>query len=293
MNKHFLVTVSDDYEHLTGVEFICSFFKKLSVHQITLLHICRLDANDMNKALMEMWEDPEVKVEGRLTVGARKALQKATALLSQSKMSVDQMITKTCAERFGKIKDILNEGNQGLYDALILGKRASYALQWMFERAADETAQAIIKDKALTTPLWICPAPEAGRKNVLVCVDGSDESLRAVDHTGYILARQDQHAITLLHVENGAGLDSEQIFARSVQALANHGIYDERISRETIWGLNIAGTVKSYAEKQGFAAIAVGLHGVEQGFMKRINLAGGTTSSLIESAEKVSIWCCP
>jgi hypothetical protein len=293
VNKHFLVTVSDDYEHLTGVEFICSFFKKLSEHRITLLHICRLDANDMNKALMEMWEDPEGKVEERLTVGAKKALQKATDLLSQSKMSVDQMITKTCAERFGKIRDILNEGNQGLYDALILGKRASYALQWMFERAADETAQAIIKDRLLTTPLWICPAPEAGRKNVLVCVDGSAESLRAVDHTGYTLSRQDQHAITLLHVENGAGLDSEQIFARSIQALANHGIGAERINRETVWGLNIAGTIKSYAEKQGFAAIAVGLHGVEQGFMKRINLAGGTTSSLIESAEKVALWCSP
>lgn len=293
MEKHFLVTVSDDYEHLTGVEFICSFFKKLSEHQLTLLHICRLDATDMNKALTEMWEAPEDKVTGRLTVGARKALQKATELLGKSNMSIDQMITKTCAERFGKIRDILNEGSAGLYDALILGKRASYALQWMVERSADETAQAILKDSALRTPLWICPAPEAGRKNVLVCVDGSAESLRAVDHTGYILSRQNQHKITLLHVENGAGLDVQTIFQQSKQILANHAIADERIKQESTWGINIAATIRSYADKGGFAVIALGLHGVQEGLLKSINLAGGTTSNLIHSAEKITIWCCP
>lgn len=293
VEKHFLVTVSDDYKHLTGVEFICSFFKKLSEHQITLLHICRLDASDANKALMEMWEAPEDKVTGSLTIGARKALQKASQLLGESNMSIDQMITKTCAERFGKIRDILNEGSAGLYDALILGKRASYALQWMVERLADETAQALLKESALKTPLWICPAPEAGRKNVLVCVDGSAESLRAVDHTGYILSRQDQHKITLLHVESGSGLDAQAIFQQSKQILANHTIADERINQESTWGINIAGTIRNYADKGGFAVIAVGLHGVEQGILKRINLAGGTTSSLIHSAEKITIWCCP
>jgi hypothetical protein len=213
VEKHFLVTVSDDYKHLTGVEFICSFFKKLSEHQITLLHICRLDASDMNKALMEMWETPEDKVTGSLTIGARKALQKASELLGKSNMSIDQMITKTCAERFGKIRDILNEGSAGLYDALILGKRASYALQWMVERLADETAQALLKESALRTPLWICPAPEAGRKNVLVCVDGSAESLRAVDHTGYILSARTSTRSPCSMLKTGPGSTPRRYFS--------------------------------------------------------------------------------
>jgi len=293
MNKHFLVTVSNDHGHLTGVEFVCSFFKQLSEHHITLLHICRLDDNDMNKALMEMWENPEDSVNGRLTVGARKALEKSTRLLCNSQMSIDQMITKTFPERYGKIRDILHEGSRGLYDAIILGKRASYTLQWFFERPADETAKAIIKDSALKSPLWICPEQEAGRKNVLVCVDGSDGSFRAVDHVGYILSRQEQHAITLFHVENGAGLDRDDMFRKSIQILSNHDISDTRIRTETTWGLNVAGTISGYADKGGFAAIAVGLEGVDCGILKRMNLAGGTTVSLIERAEEISLWCCP
>ncbi|BHH85996.1 universal stress protein [Desulforhopalus sp. 52FAK] len=293
MKKHFLATVSNDYDQLTGLEFVCSFFKKLSEHQVTLLHICRLDAGNPNKALLEMWEHPDERISGKPTVGAQKALNKATQMLSQSKMSVDSMVTKTFAERFGKIKDILNESSTGLYDAIILGKRASYTLQWFFERPADETAKAIIKDSSLATPIWICPEPEPGRSNVLVCVDGSDESFRAVDHVGYILSLQDQHNITLLMVDNGSGLNSDVIFQKAIKILTEHSITSERCRVETTWGLNIAGTITSYAEKNNYAAIAVGLHGVNEGFMKRISLAGGTTSSLIERAEKVAIWCCP
>lgn len=293
MNKHFLVTVSNDYEHLTGVEFVCSFFKKLSEHQITLLHICRLDANDMNKVLMESWGRPDDKVQGQLTVGSRKAMNKATELLNESKMSVDQMITKTFPERYGKVNDILNEGSQGLYDAVILGKRASYALQWMFDRPADETAQAIVRNSALSTPLWICPESESGRKNVLICVDGSENSFRAVDHVGYILSHQDQHSITLFHIENIASIDSDDLFRRSKKILQNHDIADNRISTETTWGLNVAGTIMNYSEKNGFAAAAIGLHGHEEGLLKSVNLAGGTTSSLIKRTAKVSLWCCP
>lgn len=293
MNKHFLVTVSDDYEHLTGVEFVCSFFKQLSEHQITLLHISRLDAADMNQSLMKMWDKPEKKISGRLTLGARKALDKSTEILSKSNMSVDQMITKTFPERYGKINDILKEAATGLYDAIVLGKRASYTLQWFFERPAEETALKIMRDSSLTSPLWICPETEVGRKNVVVCVDGSDGSYRAVDHVGYILSLQDQHAITLFHVENGAGLNTNEIFAKSTRILHGHKIADERISTDTTWGLNVAGTITGYADSTGAAAIAVGLEGVDEGILKRMHLAGGTTASLIQRAEKISLWCCP
>lgn len=293
MNKQFLVTVSDEYENLTGVEFICSFFKQHSEHQLTLLHICRLDAKYMNKALMQMWHSEDDRVKGQLTVGARKALDKASDMLSKSNMSVNKMITKTFAERYGKVKDILNEGATGLYDAIVLGKRASYTFQWFFERPADETAKAIIGDSLLRSPVWICPEPENERKNVLVCVDGSENSYRAVDHVGYILSRQDQHGVTLFHVENGTKLDSGELFTRSTQILHDHNVSDERIRTSTSWGINAAGIIARYAEKNGFAAVAVGLQGSKQGILKRLNFAGGTTTSLIERTEKISLWCCP
>jgi nucleotide-binding universal stress UspA family protein len=293
MQKHFLITVSSDRHNLTGVEFVCSFFKKPSRHQLTLLHICRLDATDMNATLQEMWEDPQEKMAELQTAGAEKALEKAKQMLSESEMAIDQILVKTSAERYGKVKDILHESSKGLYDAVILGKRASYTLQWIFDRPADETALSILNSSSVVIPFWICPEPEPGRKNVLVCVDGSENSYRAVDHAAYILSRQEQHSVTLFHVDNGAGLNQDAIFDQSIKILRDHDVTDERIKRDTTWGISIPATIMGYADKGGFAAIAVGLQGQDQGLLKSLNFAGGTASSLIKRIEKMSLWCCP
>lgn len=293
MNKHFLVTISNDVEYLYGVRFICSFFEEMSEHNLTLLHISRLDDNERNKGLTEMWANPDDKTQGNLTTGARRSMDRAIAMLAKSRMSIDQMITKSVAERYGKVKDILTEGSKGLYDAIILGRRASYTLQWVFERPADEIAQVMIRDSCCTSPLWICPEAEQGRKNVLLCIDGSENAYRAADHVGYILSAQEQHTITLFHFDNNIGEDSGKIFRRAESILHEHGVGNERINRISTWGLSIPGSILSETEKGGYAAVAVGLHGQEHSLMKDYNLAGGTTSKLINKIEKTALWCCP
>ncbi len=293
MNKHFLVTLSNDVEHLYGVRFICAFFKEMSEHHLTLLHICRLDGNDSAQGLSEMWTHPEEKAEVNLSAGAKRSITKAQTLLQKSRMAIDRVITKTVAERYGKVKDILNEGSKGLYDAIILGRRASYTLQWVFERPADELAQFMIKDTHCTTPLWICPETEPGRKNVLLCIDGSENAYRAVDHVGYILAAQDHHTVTLFSVSSAIGVDAEDIFGRAEYLLHENGVADERILRATSWGISVPGAILSEATKGGYAAVAVGLNGLEHGLMKNLNMAGGTTGKLINKLEKAALWCCP
>jgi hypothetical protein len=293
MNKHFLVTISDDVEHLYGVRFICSFFKEMSEHHLTLLHICRLDGTDTGTAVSTMWAHPDDKINGNLTSGARKSIDRAMDLLSKSRMSIDQVLTKTVAERYGKVKDILTEGSKGLYDAIILGRRASYTLQWVFERPADELAQYMVKDNCCTSPLWICPETEPGRKNVLLCLDGSENAYRAADHVGFILAAQDHHTITLFHVGNALGAEAEEIFQRAKTILQGHGVSDARINRNATWNLSVPGAILSEAAKGSYAAVAVGLHGQEHGLMKDFNMAGGITSKLINKLEKTALWCVP
>ena len=293
MEKKFLVTISNDVDNLFGVQFICSFFKKKSDHRVTLLHIYRRDSKDMTKTLMANWEGPADDIQGHLTAGARRSFNKAKELLSQNKMSVEQIITKTVAERYGKAKDILVESSKGLYDTIILGRRASYSLQWMFERAADETVQAMLKDSHCTSPIWICPDPEPGRKNVLLCLDGSENAYRAADHVGFILSDQDQHKITLFHVESGTSKESEKIFQRAEAILNEHKIGAERILRNSTRGVSVPRTILSEIEKSNYAVVALGMLGQGQGLLRDLNLAGGTALKLISKIEKVSLWCCP
>ncbi|MBU1566299.1 MAG: universal stress protein [Proteobacteria bacterium] len=294
MNKHLLVTISSDADNLFGVRFVCSFFNDLSEHLVTLLHICRLDCDNMTKSLTEMWQTPEEKTGCELTGGPKRSLDKAQELLGRENFSIDRTITKTAVERYGKVKDILTEGSQGYYDAIVLGRRASYTLQWMFERPAEEVAQTMIRDSCCDVPLWICPESETGRKNVLVGVDGSDNSCRAVDHVGFILSSESRHSITLFHVNNGISRESTEIFARAEKILHGHNIGDERIRLYSTWGISVAGAIQSEGEKGGYSAVALGMHGSqEKGLLKDYILAGGTTAKLINKIEKTALWCCP
>ena len=260
MKKHFLVTISNDIDNLYGVRFLCSFFRSIGEHQVTLLHICRSDDSSMAKTLGQMWQGPSEGIEGALTVSARQAIFKAREMLAAHHLATEHMVTKTFAERYGKVKDILEEGGRGLYDAIVLGRRASYALQWVFERPADETALAIIKGNCCTTPLWICPEPEPRGKNILLCLDGSRNALRAVDHVGFILADQEQHGVTLWQAAANDA-KAEGLFAAAEEILLGHGITASRIERKTAWGLTVASAILGELDKGGYAAVALGFRG--------------------------------
>ncbi len=290
MDKHFLATISSDVDHLFGIRFICTFFNKMSENSVTLLHICRLDSK--SQVLTSMWEGPADSNSVKTSPQAKKSIDKAQALLNEYKVPVDQVLIKTVAEKYGKIKDIILESSRGMYDAIVLGRRASYALQWMFDRPADETFQAMIKEHSCVSPLWICPDVDPSRKDVLLCIDGSESGYRAVDHVGFILSSQVQHKITLLHVENSVGTECVEFFRRAESILQTHKIDEKRINRKVIWGLSVPGTILSEMQSGHYAVVALGMGGKKQRDGK-MRMAGGTTAKLISKLEKASLWCCP
>lgn len=290
MEQHFLATISNEIDNLFGVRFICSFFSEMSEKRVTLIHICRSDT--VKKSLTSVWDNPNDIGSALIPPEAKKSIQKAQKLLSDCKVPIDHVVTKTVAEKYGKVKDILAESARGHYDAIVLGKRASYTLQWMFDRPSDETFQAMIKENTCVSPLWICPDAASGRKNVLLCIDGSENGYRAVDHVGYILSSQKQHKITILYVENSVGIDCVKYFERAVSILLSHRIDAKNINQSLVWGSSVSGTILSESQKGNYAAVAIGLGAQRQG-KKSGKMAGATTMKLISKLEKTSLWCCP
>lgn len=290
MGKKFLATISNEADHLFGVRFICTFFNRMSENRVTLLHICKIDSS--KRTVTSIWDKPGEDTPGPIPLEAKKSIQNAQKLLSRYNVPVDHILTKTVAEKYGKVKDIIIESAKGYYDAIALGRRVSYTLQWIFERPSDETFQAMIKEHSCVSPLWICPDVDPGRKNVLLCIDGSENGFRAVDHVGYILSSQSQHKITLLHVENSVGTECVKFFERAVTILKSHNIGAKRINQTVIWGLSISGTILGEVKKGKYAVVALGMGGHEKR-KGSCSMAGTTTAKLIRKLEKTSLWCCP
>ncbi len=293
MSFHILVNISSDNENLYGIRFFHSFFRDSSPGIVTLFHINRLDSRDTSHTLLEIWKHSGDDDHVELSESARKSLARATRYLDDCDVIIDEVKTKTVKERYGKVRDILSESSQGLYDAMILGRRATYALQWMFDTPGDEVSQALIKETSLTCPLWICNEPEEGRKNVLLCVDGSESSLRAADHVGYILSHAKQHKVVVFHVTTIPTSNSKEIIQQATKALLSHDISPERIETKKGWGISVPGAILSEKNSGRYAAVAVGLHGNSDGVLNSLGLQGSTTATLIKRISKAALWCCP
>ena len=89
---------------------------------------------------------------------------------------------------------LLQKGQSGLYDAIILAKRDISGLQKMLSTSIS----TILWEKDHSIPLWIVSGEPAGR-HFLVPVDCSIHTLNAVDHLGFMLQGDEEADITLFH----------------------------------------------------------------------------------------------
>ncbi len=89
---------------------------------------------------------------------------------------------------------LLQSGQSGLYDAIILAKRDLSALYKMI----CGSISSVLWEKDHSLPLWIVSGEPTGR-HFLVPVDCSLHTLNAVDHLGFMLQGDEETEITLFH----------------------------------------------------------------------------------------------
>ena len=106
-------------------------------------------------------------------------------------------------------------------------------------------------------------------------------------------ANQDQHSITLFTSSNGIGADPGDIFRRAESILHEHGSAVNGSTEISTWGLSIPGSILSEAQEAAMLQSLWAYMAGEHGLMKDFNMAGGTTSKLINKLEKTALWCCP
>ncbi len=95
----------------------------------------------------------------------------------------------------GAAKDILNWAEKHGYDAIVIARR-EMTPSWDFSIGA---VPAKVVDYGLEIPVWLVAGESTGTK-IMLAVDGSDNSLRAVDHLIHMVGANTDIHITLFHV---------------------------------------------------------------------------------------------
>lgn len=284
MNKHLLITVSHETTSLFGIRFLTSFFQDRSTLQLTLFH----DQPEWEAARNPkgpphprqlIQEFPGCELQSGQTV-----IDEIRHVVCQSGFLPEQVNTKLSNLQSGVVKAIIREGRAGLYDAVVLGRRGYSLLEDFFASSVTKR----ILDENIDFPIWVSKRPEKGLKNVLLCVDGSSASLRMADHVGFMLQNEDHH-VTLLHVDTGHGSDPEPMLDQARQLLLANQLPEQLIRTQIVKSQRVVKTILDQAQRRHYAVVGVGRVGHSKGLLQGWRV-GSISGKLMEALERSVLW---
>ena len=215
---------------------------------------------------------------------------------------------ETQARKLGFSKDIIEFAQQGPYDAIVVGRRGLSGLARLY--AGSVTGD--ILEQSQVIPVWLVDG-EAGAGEILVAVDGSEASLRVVDHISFMMSGDSTMRATLVHVasnaRNSCAIDMEehpdaelddiivrgdkacidQFYSRVLEKFKQAGIEPERVRFETIQGRGRVGrAIMDYAEKGDYRTLVVGRRGIDRSFFM-----GSVSRYMINNLSNGALWLIP
>ena len=236
---------------------------------------------------------------------ARYYLQAAIAKLAKLGIAVERVTTEVRLARSTVADDILHEGRQGLYDAIVIGRRG---LSKIGELLLGSVSASLF-EKAHDVPLWIIDGQVDSRK-LLVPIDGSFCSLVAVDHLAHILAGSKHCQITLFHstamLSTVRILEPQELYARwgrawgeehlsrpdalfhvPKQILVESGIPEANIGwLHSAKGIEAARQILRQALIDDYGTIVIGRRGEEI----RKGLFRGVSDRVVLMGDGVAVW---
>jgi nucleotide-binding universal stress UspA family protein len=291
VQKQLLVAIGDDRAASYNLRFLKDTFDSFCDLGLTLFYAAPRPA---------LWDTPEAgaapsdeaveRLESYKKDKGKKALEDARQwTMDIAGCGGENIRTKVIHSRLGTARELIAEAREGLYDALVLGRKGFTWFEEIFENSVCH--ELLWQD--IDFPIWVCKRPsQVSQQNVLLCLDGSEAALRMADHAGYMLANEPRQAFTLFHVAQSGYGDARpaHIFDEALAVLGGHGIPDERIDIKMVTGRNPVKAILKEAREGHYAAVAVGRRG--SGSQTRMeNLFPSTVSvNLLRQLQETALW---
>jgi nucleotide-binding universal stress UspA family protein len=308
MEKKILVSVDDSKAAQHAVDYVALINGKLVKElYVTLLHIMGSIPPFLRR---ESQKDPQTMrqlraMEKRNRTAADEILSEAKQRLLDAGMPEENIELKALPRTSDIARDILFEAEHGLYDALVVGRRGGGLAKEIF---MGSTTNKIVQH-CERLPIWVVDG-KVGNSKLLCAVDGSEGSLKAVDHMGFMLGGNPEAHLTLFHVgaslANYCPLDlSEEIggkiegdlmksdqecmddfMNRAYKVLDEAGIGPDQVEADDEEGhLGVSRAIVKKARKGGFGTIVLGRRGENRSFF-----LGHVSDKVMARAEGMAVW---
>ncbi|MBW2109078.1 MAG: universal stress protein [Deltaproteobacteria bacterium] len=197
MKKKILVAVGECVYSQDAVRYVARMSSAAKNIMYTLFNVQPLVPNSFVEAARE---DPEIRAEVDALIeknktAARCAVERFRDLMAAEGIPADRIEITTRSLQKGIAKDILSEAEQGDHNAIVLARRGLTPNRDFFIG----TIAGKVIEHALKIPVWVA-AGKSTPMNMLLSVDGSQNSFRVVDHVIQLVGPHPDLRVTLFHV---------------------------------------------------------------------------------------------
>ena len=285
MDRHFLIAVSENKSSLFGVRFVANFFVDKRNIKSTLFHALpktpAVWGNERNLAADHRQKEQEnqaaIKGEAALSVAKKECVSLG--------FPPDNIFSTLQKQEFSKVGDLIQEGEKGRYDAVVIGRRGLS----MLEEAFEDSFSTDLFNQSFTFPVWLCRSSSPHRKNLLLYLDGSETSFRMTDHVGFMVSMEKHHRVDILISKENA--DPASTLEKCKEILLGHGLSEELIQHKISPPGNPAKIILDAVAKEHYAAVALGHSDKEKSLLMRL-FKNPVCSTLFKELQDAALWIC-
>ena len=313
--RNVLIGVGNDHTKQYGIRFVKEFFYQDDRANFTLFHLQTAKSLQLLGTSKRSSSANKIVAEDFLarTGEQLSCLITAQQSLKQVGISSNRIALLSKLQSHSKAWELMDEAANGNHDALVLGKRGKSWFESMINGSTDITKEVI--ERSCARPVWLAPSSIHGRRNVLLCVDGSRSSRNITKHVAQMLAGNNGHTITVLHVAPGkkyataspsvAFLNqqsrnqrkaqcfiskaSHQIVQEAVELLLAGGVQSDAIETRLAHSNDPASVIMETSDQGNFAVVAMGRSGSGNSFM-RCKLMGTSVARVWKKLDNACLW---
>jgi nucleotide-binding universal stress UspA family protein len=310
MQKKILVAIDDSHHSRQAVDYTARMKSLVPGLGCTLFHIQPVISQFLlDEAQRSGQAQAELnRMAARNAEASRALLAKYKELLVRAGMAETAIDLLTLPRHLGLAKDILDQAQNGLFDAILLGRRGISSIQQMFMGSVS----AHLIENSQVIPVWLVDG-DVGPMRVMAAVDGSESALRAVDHMAFMLSGNREVKVRFFHVaprlkdycEINFGQEAcygseafiakgdkrcmDDFFSAALAKLRDAGFHESQIETQTVATLaSIGETIIKAAREGGFGTIVMGRRGIGKSFF-----GGKVSYTVSQKLDGAALWLVP
>ena len=310
MKKKILIAVDDSIHSNHAIRYAAKISGSVKDVYFTLFHVQPVISQYL---LDEAKKDPKSRAEldkiiAKNTEASQNLLENAKERMIRKGID-DQFIELVTHTRMrGLAKDILDFSQKAPFDAILMGRRGLSGIRG----AIMGSVSANVIEHSKSIPVWLIDG-EVNSSKIMFAVDGSENSLKAVDHLALIINNNMDIKILFFHVQpkmrdfcpiDFESADSDRIgeiitqgdkkcidqfFAHALKKLKDAGLDDHQIEVKTSDALFNPGKAIIEEAKQGdYGTILIGRRGMNKAFF-----TGSVSRYVMNQITDKALWIVP